>query len=44
MKKHYTEVSFEIHILTSIDVLTSSGDGDWTAEPNDDIVFGDIFQ
>lgn len=37
MKKPYTEVSFEIRILTSVDVLTSSG------EPTDDIVFGDIF-
>lgn len=43
MKKSYTEVSFEIQVMQCLDVLTSSGEGDRTTEPNDDILFEDIF-
>ena len=43
MKKSYTEVSMKIQVMQGLDVLTSSGEGDWTTEPNDDILFEDIF-
>ena len=43
MKKSYTEVSMKIQVMQCLDVLTSSGEGDWTTEPNDDILFEDIF-
>ena len=43
MKKSYTEVSMEIRMFFCLDVLTSSVEEEWAVEPNDDIVFGDIF-
>ena len=46
MKKPYTKVSLEIQILVNTDVITSSGyeNVDWSDEPSDDLVLGDIFQ
>ena len=43
MKKPYLEVSFEVHIFANNDVLTTSGGNNWYGEPNDDIMFDDIF-